>query len=282
MADTSQGPGEDELQFSSVEPISGAAGPAGVPHCVVCQRPIADTYYAAGDKLLCPACRDQYEAALNSGSKVGRLAAATALGIVAGLVGAAVWFGIRKVSGSDFGLVAIGVGLLVGGAVRKGSGGRGGRGYQVLAVLLTYLAVAVNYAPDLVAAAYKGIKEHQAADARKVHLPVHAATTAPATQTAATQTTQAAVATADSDDDESDAGKPPVSGGKVVVAVLLLIVLGVVFILAGPIIVGFSSIIGALIIGIALWEAWKINTGRRATLAGPYSLETGTPAAPQP
>jgi len=102
MAETSQGPGEDELQFSSVEPVGEAAAPvaAAAPQCVVCHRPIADVYYAAADKIICPPCRDQYEAALKGGSKFGRLAAATGLGIAAGLLGAAVWFGIRKISGA--------------------------------------------------------------------------------------------------------------------------------------------------------------------------------------
>src|SRR6266566_11816 len=60
------------------------------------------------------------------------------------VVGAAVYFGIAALTGYEFGLVAIVVGLLVGGAVRKGSNGRGGRRYQLLAVFLTYTAVVVT------------------------------------------------------------------------------------------------------------------------------------------
>src|SRR5207245_910442 len=44
----------------------------------------------------------------------------------------------------EFGLVAVVVGVLVGGAVRKGSNGRGGWRYQLLAMFLTYSAVVVT------------------------------------------------------------------------------------------------------------------------------------------
>ena len=50
---------------------------------------------------------------------------------------------IRKITGYEIGIVAIGIGYLVGKAVRKGAGGFGGTRYQVLAVFLTYAAIAL-------------------------------------------------------------------------------------------------------------------------------------------
>src|SRR2546426_12468468 len=75
------------------------------------------------------------------GSSGRRFAKALALGLGAAVVGAAIYFGIAALTGYEFGLVAIVVGLLVGGAVRKGSNGRGGRRYQLLAAFLTYTPV---------------------------------------------------------------------------------------------------------------------------------------------
>jgi hypothetical protein len=46
----------------------------------------------------------------------------------------------------QIGLIAILVGFMVGGAVRAGSDRRGGVGYQLLAVLLTYLCISLSYA----------------------------------------------------------------------------------------------------------------------------------------
>src|SRR2546422_2854982 len=56
-------------------------------------------------------------------------------------LGAGLYFGIEAATGYELGLVAVVVGLMVGGAVRKGSNGRGGWRYQALAMFLTYCAV---------------------------------------------------------------------------------------------------------------------------------------------
>jgi hypothetical protein len=42
-----------------------------------------------------------------------------------------------------------------------------------------------------------------------------------------------------------------------------------------PIAAGFSNIIGLLIIGIAVFEAWKLNRRLRLTIAGPYRVGAG-------
>jgi hypothetical protein len=275
----------DDLQFSSAEPGSPGPPPAG-PTCVVCHRPITDVYFAAGDKIVCNACRNQYETAVRSGSKVGRMAIATLLGSVAGVIGAAIWFGIRHATDREFGLVAIGVGLLVGGSVRYGSGGRGGRGYQILAVLLTYLAVGMNYAPDFALEFYHKIKEDHQKSAQ-TSPPTSQYAGISATRSAAMKapsTTQSVDETASSP--SGNAGTPHQSaarpsGAMMVLGVLLLLAIAIAMVLLGPVIAGFSSIIGAVIVAIALWEAWKINAGRRVVMMGPYTL-ANRPLATQP
>ena len=66
------------------------------------------------------------------------------------LIGCGIWYAVRALTGYEVGLIAIIVGLLVGGAVRKGSKRRGGRLYQTLAVLLTYASIVSTYVPDIV------------------------------------------------------------------------------------------------------------------------------------
>jgi hypothetical protein len=134
------------LQFDTAEPT---AGPAAPPTCVGCNTPILDTYYAAGDKLVCPNCRDQYIASMTGGSGGSRFAKALVFGVVAGAVGAAIWYGVAAATGYTIGLIAIVVGLLVGGAVRAGSEGRGGVLYQILAVLITYVSICATYVPAI-------------------------------------------------------------------------------------------------------------------------------------
>src|SRR5439155_3866977 len=62
----------------------------------------------------------------------------------------------------ELGIVAIGVGLLVGIAVRKGSGGRGGRKFQALAMVLTYLSITASYVPLVLKGMFEGVKQSEA------------------------------------------------------------------------------------------------------------------------
>lgn len=136
----------DDLQFDTAEPTAAVSVPART--CIGCKRPITDTYYAVRGNAICPSCRAALVAPL-PGSEAGRVLKAIVTGVGAGLLGAAIWYAIRRFAHLQLGLVAVMVGFMVGNAVRKASGNRGGVGYQVLAVALTYLCVAANWLPDI-------------------------------------------------------------------------------------------------------------------------------------
>lgn len=68
---------------------------------------------------------------------------------------------VVKLTGYSIGLVAIVVGAVVGLAVRKGARGRGGWVYQGMAIILTYLAIAASYVPDVIKAIEKGEAERE-------------------------------------------------------------------------------------------------------------------------
>lgn len=265
----------DQLRFDRVEPVTTTHVAPGIvqPTCVACRRPIADQYYAAGKQLVCPACREAYLAHHASGSRVARFLKATLLGVGAGLVGATVWFAVRKLTGYEIGLIAVGVGLLVGAAVRTGSNRRGGRGYQVLAVLLTYFAICANYMPDVAQAMYSRYQADNPAAATGATPPT--ATTpdgepADPAPVASPTSQRPAVMPAPA--------PPRPSLVKALLGLALLAVIVFVISLAAPFLAGAQNLIGLLIIGFALWEAWKINSGRSVRFAGPYSLTgAGTP-----
>jgi hypothetical protein len=67
-----------------------------------------------------------------------------------------VWYGIRVVTNYELGLIAIAIGFGVGKAVSWGSSGKGGWLYQLLALVLTYTSIVMNYIPDLVKAMTEG------------------------------------------------------------------------------------------------------------------------------
>ena len=133
------------LQFDKAEFQEPQAGLA----CAVCAAPIPDVYFAAGGKTICGRCRAGLLASWEGGSPAGRVAKATAFGLAGGLAGAVVWFAVRRLFNLEIGFIAILVGWLVGKGMQKGHDGRGGRGYQVLGVAITYLCIAANFVPDI-------------------------------------------------------------------------------------------------------------------------------------
>jgi hypothetical protein len=235
------------LQFEKAE---FAQAPA-VRSCSRCQQVIGQEYFAAAGAVVCANCARQL-----SGQTGGRTALlkAAAYGAGAALIGTLVWFAIIKIFEIELGLVAIAVGLLVGFAVRKGSGGGGGWKYQAMAMALTYVSITASYVPFVL----KGLAE--AADKNDAADKVAADTDKPEVKTleaAATPPVNAAAAS------------PPGLGAFLMLAV---IVFGIAF--AAPFLDGASNIIGILIIGIALYEAWKLN--KRVPVTGPFQF------APEP
>ncbi len=92
-------------------------------------------------------CRQGVEASLRGGSRVARAIKALFLGALAAGIGAVIYYAIIRMTGLNIGLIAVVVGVMVGGAVRRGSGNRGGPFYQGIAILLTYLSIVAMNVP---------------------------------------------------------------------------------------------------------------------------------------
>jgi hypothetical protein len=261
VPDPTDTPEAYDLQFDKMEkPAVASAAPAQGPTCIACRQPIRDAYYAAGNKLICPRCRDNYVAGLTGGSQTARLAKATLFGIGAGLLGAAIWYAVRRITHYEIGLIAVVVGFLVGRAVRAGSANRGGRGYQILAVVLTYGAIATTYVPDMFEGTFAKVEQQDASTG-----------TTATTDTGTLAKTQSPSAPGAS----SNVTRKPKNLLKAILGLVILVALVFVFSLAFPILHGIHNPIGLLIAAFALWEAWKINARRTINLAGPYSISAG-------
>jgi len=146
----------EALQFERAE-FENAPGQA---QCAECHRTLAGFYYDVSGQTICEACKYTIEARMAGGSAAGRFARATGAGVVAAALGAAVYYAISAMTGYEFGLIAIVVGFAVGSAVRWGSDGRGGKSYQALAMMLTYLAIVATYIPPII----EGFREGAAAE----------------------------------------------------------------------------------------------------------------------
>jgi hypothetical protein len=241
----------DELQFDQVE--YAASAPAAA--CKACGQPLRDLYYDINGQPVCPSCREQVQRALESGSRLGRFALATLYGSLAGVVGAAIYYGVRQLTNIEFGLISIVVGLMVGGAVKKGSGGRGGWFYQGLAMFLTYTAIVATYIPPAIEAfRQQADKDAAAAKAQQPVKPAGAAAL-PGEAVAA-----------------EEPGEPAAVPRPSLAEVLLAIVVLTGLAYALPVFVGFQSPMILIIVGIGLYEAWVMNRRAAVAINGPYRI----------
>jgi hypothetical protein len=254
----SGGQGGTPLQFEQAE-FKGGEGARGGRACGRCTRGIDDEYYEAGGHVLCKGCAD--ELAGRAAGEGARWWRALLHGSGAAVLGTLVWFAIIKILDMELGLIAVAVGLFVGLAVRKGSRGRGGWKYQALAMALTYASITAAYAPFVVKGMFQAARKHHDQSSGK---PV------PSGAAAAGPTGTEAAAAAPS--------APPAMSAMVALPLFLLLVAGLA--LVSPFLGGASNIMGLIIIGIALYEAWKIN--RRVNVTGPFRATAPAPAAGPP
>ncbi|MFL5608582.1 MAG: hypothetical protein ACJ8AD_19155 [Gemmatimonadaceae bacterium] len=243
--------------------------------CAMCSQPIQSVYYETGGSVVCAPCRGKLESSIGSSGKGGRVLRASGLGFLAAVAGSVVYYAIRAATGYEIGIVAILVGWGVGRGVFLGSGRRGGRGYQSLAVGLTYLAIATTYLP----LAREELMDRKAASTAADSSGARPDTAAAAVETPAASadtTSPAAAAPA------ATQAKPATSEKLGVGGVLLGIIALLAFSIALPIFVGISSPISILILFFGLAQAWRMNKRVDLSVSGPYRLAPTAASAAQP
>src|SRR5687767_13800066 len=145
------------LQFDravDADAATGAPPAEGTTTCALCKASITTYYYEVNGNTLCAKCKHTVEEASKTPRGAGPLFRAFLFGGVAAVLGAAVYYGVIALTNFEIGIVAIVIGFMVGWAVRKGAAG-GGRRFQILAVVMTYFAVGLAYAPLTL----KGLKD---------------------------------------------------------------------------------------------------------------------------
>jgi hypothetical protein len=257
---------------------------ATAPSTSVCQRcslPLGRSYFQAGGQVVCESCKGvlEAEAAQSSGFGGGRFLRALVFGIPAAALGAGIYYGVSALTGYEFGLVAILIGLMVGAAVRAGARRRGGWLYQALAMFLTYNAIVATYVPALLTAVYENPQETASssetipAEPISVAEAVAAVDAAPAADSAPVPTA-AIEASPEGTSSQATAAADEAFGllGCVFGSMALLALL-----YAAPFLAGFENFIGWIIIAIGLYEAWKLNRRQTLEISGPYELASSAP-----
>jgi hypothetical protein len=276
-ADDLQFDNADELQFDHAE--FHAAAPTAVT-CGFCRRPIDDQYYQINTAVVCDGCRQAVETAFGRGPGLFGFLKASVFGFLAAAAGAAIIYAVAAIAHISAGIISIFVGFLVGKAVRKGSGLRGGLPYQLLAVFLTYSAVAWSSLPFFLQALHEKAAVRQDAKATnlgqaKVQAPKAVAIEkdSPAKKAGVNRAKSEPVAAA------AAAGpnvpRPSLLGFLGALAMFTLLLMA--FAYATPFL-GLSdpsSLIGLLIIFFGLQQAWRLTRKVSLTVNGPFRVGDG-------
>ena len=90
---------------------------------------------------LCADCTNKAEAAFEEESREPKVPLALLLGLVAAVVGCVLWYAVVVITNYELGIVAIAIGWLVGSAVSIGAGRKRGLILQIMAVLITLVAL---------------------------------------------------------------------------------------------------------------------------------------------
>lgn len=250
------------LQFDAVEPVAPAASRIS---CGNCRRPIDDVYHQINAHVICEGCRTGLEQrfAKGEGTPGSRFGKAALFGLGGAVAGAVVYGVVMYGLHVEAGLAAVLVGYLAGKGVRKGSGNRGGPRYQALAMVLTYMAVACVYLPVAVTLMDKdGDKAAQTAPASS---PAPAAPGAEATSASPAATAPAGAAR------KADGGDSHGPAFYVFAVAVLAAATPVIVVMKGEWFAG-------LMIGFALYQAWKMNVRTMLSFTGPFRVAPPVPA----
>lgn len=224
----------------------------GTDSCKICGAAIAGSYFRVNNAMACASCAQQAKDGQPVDSHVA-YSRGLLLGVGAAVIGMILYAGFTIVTEIELGYIALAVGWLVGKGMLTGSGGIGGRRYQITAVLLTYAAVSVAAIPIAIGIS---IKNHR-----------------PLVRQQQQQSTQAEGATAN----EAEAAAP-VRPRWERLAIALVMLLG--YGLASPILELQSpvhGVIGLVILLVGLRIAWQMTAPRNLNVDGPFDAAPATP-----
>ena len=243
--------------------------PAAGITCASCSKELRLTYFEVNGMVACPECRALIAAADRPEGGFRRFVLAAIFGVLGGAAGAAVWYAVATLFNLEIGLIAILVGWLVGTGVHKGSEGRGGLRYQLLAAFVTYASIISTYIPPIIEAARNQSQNASASAAPQQNGPP-ADVEVVATPFPLDRPSPRAASSAEA--------KEELGLGGFLVAVASLV--GILF--AAPFLAGFSNIIGILIIFFALQQAWSMNRRRVTEVKGPFRVAAAPVVAALP
>lgn len=129
-------------QFATAE----YSGKPGAAVCKSCGQAVSGVYYRVNGVPTCANCAQRIKDQMPRDSH-SAFARGVSFGVGGAILGLGLYVGFALATGWIVGFVSLAVGYIVGKAIVLGSGGVGGRRYQVTAILLTYVAVSMAAVP---------------------------------------------------------------------------------------------------------------------------------------
>ena len=202
--------------------------------CAACKQPIGGAYFQIKGTPVCAGCTEKLRAQIPRDSH-GAFVRALVFGVGGALIGLVLYVAFALGTGLIIGWVSVAVGYIVGKAMQMGSGGVGGRRYQVVAVLLTYFAVSISAVPIAI-------------EQSRVHHQAQAQSAEDGTQPRAHVNVGQAVA----------------------VLALVGIASPILDLRDDPV----HGLIGLIILFVGMRFAWQFTAGRTLNISGPYPAAT--------
>jgi hypothetical protein len=239
--------------------------------CKSCKQIISGEYYRINGALACSRCAQQLQSQMPKDTHAAYVRGIV-FGIGAAILGLVIYAGFGIITGLEIAYISLAVGFLVGKAMNMGSGGIGGRRYQIAAAALTYAAVSVAAIPIALYHADKPAPSHAAR--------VQNGSSAPDAQQATPNSPakQNSQGSSDRDDEEVDnpGAKPKMSVVQVIGGLLLLGLASPFLGLQDP----FHGLIGLVILFVGIRIAWQLTAGPSLQVIGPFQgTATSLPSA---
>jgi hypothetical protein len=239
---------------------------SGPVTCSRCETQLTE-YWSVDGAVCCERCKEEILAErTSSDGAVGRVGKAFAFGLGGMIAGALVWYAVAKFADLQLGLIAILLGWLVGKGIHYGSEKRGGIGYQLMAIVITYLGIGAASVPFVL----EGWDEiaAQMSDSLAADTTVAVPAAAMSDSAMAVELARLDSAIASGKQLEEEAVSPGAAVAVGLIALLMLtLTLPVLVVLNG------GSLITGIIYAIALYEAWKFSAGTPLAVSGPHAVE---------
>jgi hypothetical protein len=288
------------IQFDRAASKDGAPKGPGVT-CSMCNKSVGDKYYTLGDLPVCTSCKISVERDASKAKRPAIFIKSSVYGLGASIAGAILYYGFYKMFSSQWALVAIACGYMVGYAMRKGANGWGGRRFQLAAAGLTYLSVGMAYIPIALEGAKDRASANAASDSTSVDVDSTGVATAdsaaladsavavlagdPITADSATAAVDSTIVS-DSTVAADSAVAAPVDSGAAKASgddgpsSILIAAIGLVGVFAFALALPILSIIGslpfglitALIIFFGIQQAWKMTAAQDLEFHGPLTV----------